>query len=127
MPKFEYDSLTAFLRERFDDDLRWVANFDCESYDYEFHHVRADLRTELTDQQLDYLIHRALAAFSKRDAEEVYFHLGDAEYLLADYERGTALHLFLDDRRGVTIVLEPDATIQLPDFVAECRDRLEPA
>jgi hypothetical protein len=126
MKKFQFDGLVAFLRDRHGEDLRWVANYNSETYDYRFHHVREDVRNELRGNQLDYVVHRSLAVYNKRHAEEVYFHLGEADHLVVDYERGTAYHLFLDDVRGVTIVLEPDVSVALSEFVGACRARIEP-
>ncbi len=127
MPKFAYEALVRFLRDRHGRDLRWVANYNSKTYDYRFHHIREDLETELSEHQLDYVVHRSLAVYNKRHAEEVYFHLGASDYLIVSYERGTAVHLFLDDVRGVTIMLEPDVSVTLPDVIDECRGHLEPA
>ena len=121
------DELVVFLRDRYGDDLRWVANYNSQTYDYRIHHVRDDLTTELTGNQLDYVIHRSLAVFNKRHSEEVYFHLGESDYLVVHYERGTALHVFLDDERGVTVMLEPEVPFTLPDLVSDCRAHIEPA
>lgn len=125
MAKPNLDALVEYLKETYADDLRWVANYNSKSYDYEFHHVRKNLKNDLKGIQLDYVVHRSLAVYNKRHAEEVYFHLGESDYLIVHYERGTAFHIFLDDDRGVTIMLEPDVSVVLPDFVDECRDRME--
>jgi hypothetical protein len=127
MPKFDIGPLVTVLRDRYGDELRWVANYNSDTYAYRVYHVRADLENELTGNQLDYLIHRSLAVFNKRHSEEVYFHLGESEYLLVHYERGTALHVFLDETRGVTIMLEPDVSLTLPNAVEEFRSHVEPA
>ena len=124
MAKRRFEALADHLRDRYGEDLRWVADFDAGSYEYRFHHVRRDLKNDLKDRQLDYLIHRSLAVYNRRHAEEVYFHLGSADSLVVDYERGTAVHLFLDDRRGVVVMLEPTVPVTLPDFVEEWRGHL---
>ncbi|WP_137285384.1 hypothetical protein [Halorussus salinisoli] len=125
MAKFDFDDLVSFLREQYGEDLRWVVNYNSKSYDYRFHHVRKDLEGDLKGIQLDYVIHRSLAVYNKRHAEGVYFHLGESDYLIVNYERGKAIHLFLDDKRGVTIMLEPDVAATLPDFIDACKDRIE--
>ncbi|MDX1746444.1 MAG: hypothetical protein R3324_10945 [Halobacteriales archaeon] len=127
MPKFRFDGLVAFLRDRYGEDLRWVANYNSESYSYRFHHVRTDLQNDLKGNQLDYVIHRSLAVYNKRHAEEVYFHLGESNYLTVAYEQGTAFHVFLDDKRGVTIMLEPDVQVTIPDAIEEYRAHVHPA
>lgn len=127
MKKFEFGELVAFLSAEFEADLRWVAVYNAETYDYNFRFIRDDLKTELTGNQLDYLIHRSLAVYNKRHAEEVYFHLGEADSLVVDYDRGRAIHVFLDDVRGVTIMVEPDRSIRLPEFSEACRDRIHRA
>ena len=127
MKKYSLDRLVAFLEERYGDDLRWVANYNSRTYEYRFHHIRDDLTTEFTGNQLDFLVHRSLAVYNKRHAEEVYFNLGEADSLVVDYEHGTALHVFLDDRRGVTIVVEPAVSVTLPDLVDECREHIDRA
>lgn len=124
MSKYRFDGLVDYLRERHGDDLRWVANYNSDNYGYTFHHIRGNLKAELKGIELDYVIHRSLAVYNKRHAEEVYFHLGDANYLLVDYDRGTAFHVFLDDDRGVTVMLEPDVPVELPTFVEDCRERI---
>ncbi|MFB6253073.1 MAG: hypothetical protein ABEI06_00520 [Halobacteriaceae archaeon] len=125
MEKYSFDSLLEYLHETFDSDLRWVANYNAQSYDYKFHHIRADLKNELTGNQLDYVIHRSLAVYNKRHAEEVYFHLGESDFLLVHYDKGSAYHIFLDDRRGVTIMVEPDVTVSVPKFIERCREKIE--
>ncbi|WP_440988329.1 hypothetical protein [Haloarchaeobius baliensis] len=127
MQKYSLDRLVPFLENRYGDDLRWVANYNSRTYEYRFHHVRDDLTTEFTGNQLDYLVHRSLAVYNKRHAEEVYFNLGAADSLVVDYEHGTALHVFLDDRRGVTIVVEPTVSVTVPDLVDECREHIDVA
>lgn len=119
----DFVALDDFLTAEFGDDLRWFAAFDAKSYDYDFFHVREDLRRDLKSHQLDYIIHRSLASFSKRNAEDVYFHLGDADYLVAGYESGTAYHVYLDDRRGLVVMLEPDTAVTLPKFVDTIREK----
>lgn len=119
-----FDPLRDHLRETLGEDLRWLASFDAESYDYDFHHVREDLETDLTDRQLDYVVHRSLAVFNKRHVDGIYFNLGESSSLVADYERGRAVHGFLDDRRGFVVTVEPDRDVSLPGFVEECREQL---
>lgn len=125
MQKFSFDRLIPFLENRYGDELRWVANYNSRTYEYRFHHIRDDLTTEFTGNQLDYLVHRSLAVYNKRHAEEVYFNLGEADSLVVDYENGTALHVFLDDRRGVTIVVEPTVSVTVPDLVDDCREHID--
>ncbi|WP_435333244.1 hypothetical protein [Haloarchaeobius sp. TZWWS8] len=124
MKKFRFDRLVDDLRTQYGDDLRWVANYNSETYEYRVRYVRPDLETELKDNQLDYVIHRSLAVYNKRHAEEVYFHLGEADSLVVQYERGTAYHVFLDDTRGITIMFEPDVSVTLPSFAETCRGLL---
>jgi hypothetical protein len=127
MRKFQFDGLVDALTEQYGADLRWVANYNSKTYNYRFHHVRDGLKNELTGNQLDYVVHRSLAVYNRQHAEDVYFHLGDSDYLVVDYERGTAFHLFLDDVRGVTVVLEPDVSVTLPDTIADWRDHISTA
>ena len=124
MPKYRFEPLVDHLRDRYGDDLRWVANYNARSYDYRFHHVRGDLKGDLKGIQLDHVIHRSLAVYNKRHAEEVYVHLGEADSLVVRYERGTAVHVFLDDRRGVTVMVEPTVEVALPAFTDDCRARV---
>ena len=124
MSKYRFDDLAAHLQDEYGEDLRWVANYDSDSYEYEFHHIRDDLDRDLKTHQLDRVIHRSLAVYNKRHAEEVYFHLGDADSLVVDYEKGTAFHLFLDDTRGVTVMLEPDVDVSLTQFDHEWRAKV---
>lgn len=121
MKKYDLTDMVDHLVTAYGDDLRWVANYNSQSFAYKFHFIRDDLKTELTGNQLDYVIHRSLAVYNKRHAEEVYFHLGDAQQLTVQYDHGTAVHLFLDEVRGVTIMVEPDRSLAFPEFVEECR------
>lgn len=43
-----------------------------------------------------------------------------------DYERGTAFQVFLDDDRGVTVMIEPDVSVTLSETIDEWRSH-EPA
>lgn len=65
--------------------------------------------------------------FNKRHVEEVYFHLGEADYLITNQEKGTAFHIYLGENRGVVIMLEPDVEVSLPGFIEECRNKVEAA
>jgi hypothetical protein len=38
----------------------------------------------------------------------------------------TAFHLFVDDKRGVTIMLEPHVSVTLSDDIEGWRDHFEP-
>ena len=125
MPRFDFEELVRYLRDEYGEGLRWVANYHSTRLDYRFHHVRDDLKNDLTGNQLDHVIHRSLAVYNKRHAEDVYFHLGESDSLVVSYEKGTAVHVFLDDRRGVTVMVEPDVSISLPDFVEACRTRID--
>lgn len=124
MQKYDLSGLTSFLRDEYGSDLRWVANYNSKNYDYDIQFVKASLKNELKGNQLDYIIHRSLAVYNKRHTEEVYFHLGESNYLITDYERGTAFHIFLDDTRGVTIMLEPNIPVTLPAFVETCQEKI---
>jgi hypothetical protein len=125
MQKYDFTDLLAFLKESFGEDLRWVANFRADTTQYKFQFVRDDLTDDLRSRDLDNVIHRSLAVFNRRHVDRVYPHLGTSRYVLAEYERGLALHLYLDDARGVAVVLEPDAEVDLPGFVDDCFDRVD--
>ncbi|WP_255151420.1 hypothetical protein [Halorarius halobius] len=120
----DYDALVAWLREAYGDRLRWVASFDHGRFSHRVRFVRDDLKTELTEQQLDVVVHRSLAVFNRDHVEDVYAHLGPARALVVEHERATAIHVYLDDEQGVVVKLEPAATVEVPGFAADCRDRL---
>jgi hypothetical protein len=82
MASHDVAHLASHLRTEYGDDLRWVAYYNSRSYTYQVEHLRDDLRNELTENQLDRVIHRSLAVYNKRHAEEVYFHLGESDYLI---------------------------------------------
>ena len=115
-----YDRLVAFLRERFDDDLRWVASFNARTYRHRMHYVRPDLKTELTNHQFDVVIHRMIALFRRSYVEEVYTHLGDANSLVLEHERATAVHVYLSDEEGLVVKIRAGNDITVPSFVDEC-------
>ncbi|MFC7044734.1 hypothetical protein ACFQH6_04255 [Halobacteriaceae archaeon GCM10025711] len=124
MAAFAFDALVDHLREERGDDLRWVASFDSDRFTYKVRYVRDDLKTDLTDRQLQIIIHRSMAVFNRDHVEDVYYHLGDAQALVVQHEEATAVHLYLDDRRGVVVKLAADAEIPLPGFVEACLDAL---
>jgi hypothetical protein len=116
----DYGALVAFLRERYGGDLRWVASLDADTYRYKVRYIREDLKTELTTHQLDAVIHRSIAMFDRPRVEKVYSHLGDAQSLVVQHERATAVHLYLDGSRGVVVKIRAGNDISLPGFVEEC-------
>jgi hypothetical protein len=116
----DYDALVAFLRERYDDDLRWVASYNADSYRYTVRYIRDDLKTELTNNKLDVMIHRTIALFDRPYVEEVYTHLGHAQSLVLHHEKATAVHIYLGDRDGLVIKIKAGNSIAVPDFVDEC-------
>ena len=125
MPKPNYDALVSFLQGEYDDALRWVASFDSDSMHYDVRYIREDLKTELSGLDFDTIVHRSMVVFNRRHLEDVYFHLGDAESLVVEYDDAMAVHLYLDDRRGVVIKLQRGADVSIPEFREACLERLE--
>ena len=119
-----YDALIATLTDRFGDALRWVASFDSQRFTYDVRYVRDDLETELSGLDFDTIVHRSMAVFNRRHVEDVYFHLGDARSLLVEHEQAWALHLYLDDRRGVVVKVEADASVPMPELREACQRSL---
>jgi len=122
----DFDRLVAFLRDRFGDDLRWVASFDATSYDYRMQYIRPDLKTELSTHEFDVVVHRSIALFRRPYVEEVYTHLGPARSLVIEHERATAVHLYLSDTTGVIIKIKRGNEISIPGFVDDCVAALFP-
>jgi hypothetical protein len=121
----DYDALVSFLTDRFGDSLRWVASFDSVRFTYDVRYIRDDLRTDLSGLDFDTIVHRSMAVFNRRHVEDVYYHLGDARSLLVEHERAFAVHLYLDERRGVVVKVETGASVSMPEFREECLSRLE--
>jgi hypothetical protein len=120
-----YDNLVAVLRERFDDDLRWVASFDATSYDYQIHYLRPDLKTELSSHEFDVVVHRSIALFRRPYLEEVYSHLGSARTLLVEHERATAVHVYHSDTEGLIVKIRAGNDVSIPSFTDDCLEALE--
>jgi hypothetical protein len=116
----DYDALVAFLQDRFEGDLRWVASFNADTYRYEVRYIRPDLTTELSTHDLDVVIHRSIALFNRPYVEQVYTHLGDVRSLVLQHERATAVHLYLDDADGIVVKIRADNEVSVPGFVEEC-------
>jgi hypothetical protein len=119
-PSPDYQALVAHLLDRHGDGLRWLACFDSERYSYNVEYIRDDLTTELSTHDLDVVIHRTVALFNRPYVEEVYTHLGDAQCLVLQHERATAVHVYLSDREGLVIKLRAGIDVTLPEFVDEC-------
>lgn len=119
-PTPDYQALVAHLLDEYEDGLRWVACFDSERYSYNVEYIRDDLTTELSTHDLDVVIHRTVALFNRPYVEEVYTHLGDAQCLVLQHERATAVHIYLSDREGLVVKLRAGIDVTLPDFVDEC-------
>lgn len=119
-----YEALVEWLLDRYGERLRWTASFDSKRFDYKIRHIREDLKPELSEQQLDTMIHRSLTAFSRDRANDVYFHLGDAEGLIVVHERAMAVHLYLEGSTGIVIKLQKDAPVTVPTFFEECLQQL---
>ncbi|MCT9097939.1 hypothetical protein [Haloarchaeobius sp. HME9146] len=119
-----YDRLVAYLRDRFDDDLRWVASFDTERYDYTVQYVRPDLQTELSTHEFDTVVHRSIGLFRRPYVESVYTHLGPARTMVVEHERATAVHLYLSDTEGVIIKVKAGNAISIPTFADDCLAQL---
>jgi hypothetical protein len=115
-----YDSLVSYLRDRFGEDLRWVASFNAKSYDYTIRYVRPDLKTELSNHEFDAVVHRSIALFRRPFVQEVYSHLGPARSLLVEHERATAVHLYITDVEGVIIKIKAGNELAVPTFVDDC-------
>jgi hypothetical protein len=122
----DYDRLISMLQDRFDDDLRWVASFESERYDYTVHYIRPDLKTELSSHEFDVVVHRSIALFRRPYIEEVYTHLGSARTLVVEHDRATAVHLYLTETEGVIIKVAAGNEISLPGFPDDCLAALFP-
>ena len=120
-----YDAMVSFLQEEYGDALRWVASFDSTGFTYDVRYIRDDLKTELSGFNFDTIVHRSMAIFNRRHVEDVYFHLGDAESLLVEYDEAMAVHLYLNDRYGVVIKIQSGADVSMPEFREACLERLE--
>lgn len=125
-PRPNYEELIVFLRDRFGDDLRWVASFDAKRYDYTVQYIRPDLKTELSNHEFDVVVHRSIALFRRPYVEEVYSHLGSARTLVIEHERATAVHIYLSETEGVIIKIKAGNEISLPSFTDDCLDVLFP-
>jgi hypothetical protein len=125
-PTPDYDGLITMLRDRFDQDLRWVASFDATTYDYTVHHIRPDLKTELSSHEFEVVVHRSIALFRRPYVEEVYAHLGAARTLVIEHERATAVHLYLSDTEGVIVKIAAGNEISVPGFSDDCFAALFP-
>jgi hypothetical protein len=119
-----YDALVAFLRDRYDDDLRWVADFHTPSYTYDVRYIRDDLKTELSTRRLDIVIHRTMGLFDRAYVEEVYTHLGHARALILQHEKATAVHVYLTDTDGFVVKLRAGVPVTIPADVDEWMDVL---
>jgi|GEM_PF-2031786 len=124
MGKPAYDSLLDWLREEFGDSLRWVASFDSDSFGYNVRYVREDLKTELTNLQLEYVIHRSMAIYNRDHLEDVYAHLGTAESLVVQHDEAMAVHVYFEGSKGVVVKLAKDASVRTPEFYDAAMDRL---
>jgi len=116
----DYDSLVAFLRDRFEDELRWVASFNTETYGYKVRYIRPDLKTELSSYDLDVIIHRTIALLKRPYVEEVYTHLGHVQSLVLQHERATAVHVYLGDAEGFVVKIRAGNAITVPGFIDDC-------
>ena len=120
----DYDAFVSWLRDEYGEALRWVASFNHKRFSHNVRFIRDDLRNDLTDQQLNVIVHRSLAVFNKAHVEDVYTHLGEAHALIVEHERATAIHVYVSDETGVVVKLETEATVEVPGFAAACRERL---
>jgi hypothetical protein len=116
----DYESLVAFLRDRFEDDLRWVASFNTDTYRYTVQYIRSDLHTELSSHDLDVVIHRSIALFNRPYVEEVYTHLGNVHSLVLQHDRATAVHFYLGDADGFVVKIRAGNDVSIPGFVDDC-------
>jgi hypothetical protein len=123
----DFDTLVTYLRDRFGEDLRWVASSDAETYRYRVRYIRPDLKTELSTHELDVVIHRSMGLFRRPYVEEVYTHLGPARSLVIEHERATAVHLYLSDTEGVIVKIAAGNEVALPSFADDCFAALYPA
>lgn len=126
MARPAYEPFLDWLEDQYGDGIRWVASFDSDRFDYRVRYVRDDLKTELTEQQLDVVIHRSMAVYNRRHLEDVYHHLGRAQSMVVEHDRATAVHLYLDDANGVVVKLSPDASVRTPEFARSAKARLFP-
>jgi hypothetical protein len=122
--KPNYDALVAFLLDRYEDDLRWIASFDTEGYRYNVRYIREDLKTELSSHEFDVVVHRSIALFNRPYVEEVYTHLGHARSLVLQHERATAVHIYLSDTEGLIVKIRVGNEISVPGFIDECLEAL---
>ncbi len=116
----DYDALVAYLEDRFEEDLRWIASFNTKTYRYTVQYIRPDLTTELSSHDLDVVIHRTIALFNRGYVEQVYTHLGDAKSLVLDHDRATAVHVYLGKNEGFVVKIRTGNEVTVPTFVDEC-------
>jgi hypothetical protein len=121
-----FDSFTEWLQERYGDSLRWVASFDSDRFTYTVRYIRDDLKTDLSDRDLQILIHRSMAVYNRRHLEDVYNHLGTAQSLVVEHERAMAVHVYFGGPKGVVVKLSKDVSVKTPSFTEEAMAELFP-
>ncbi|KAB1197850.1 MULTISPECIES: hypothetical protein [Haloferax] len=121
-----YENLIEMLRDRFGQNLRWVASFDSKTYNYTVEYIRPDLKTELSNHQFDVVVHRSIALFRRPYIEEVYTHLGNVNALVLQHDRATAVHLYLSDTTGVIVKIKAGNSVSIPEFTNDCIAALYP-
>jgi hypothetical protein len=115
-----YDRLVEYLHDRFGGDLRLVASFDTDRYDYTVRYVRKELSTELSSHGLDVPVHRSIALFRRPYVEEVYAHLGSDRTLVVEHDRATAVHIYPSETEGLTTKLRAGNEVAIPSFPEGC-------
>jgi hypothetical protein len=126
MARPAFDPFIDWLHDRYGDSLRWVASFDSDTFSYKVRHVREDLKTDLTDHQLQVIIHRLMAVYNRRHLEDVYNHLGTARSLVVEHDRAMAVHLYFEGPKGIVVKLSKEASVTTPSFTEDAMRRLFP-
>ncbi|MFC4553581.1 MULTISPECIES: DUF7522 family protein [Halorussus] len=113
-------SLSKYLNERVDDQLRGVAHYREDEFNVVY--LRDDIREHRHQDEVKQMLTRIKQEGTAN--EEQSFPFGHMHATLRVFDETIFMHFPIENRTGVVVSLEPEVAQSLNSFVGDCLDHI---
>ena len=119
-----YDELVAYLRERFDDGVAMATRYTENDSEFLFGEDRYEEFVATTDTRSPEKMHQDAVSELRHADVSGDLYGNEIRANVSVTELGTGVNLFVSHREGVYVWFGPGTTVEVPDDVEACLDRL---
>jgi len=120
-----HDELVAHLRDRFDDGVVMAISYTESDSEFLFGEERYEEFVAVTDTRSPEKMHQDAVSELRHADVSGDLYGNEIHANVSVTERGTGVNLFVDHSEGVYVWFGPGTTVEVPDVVETCLDRVE--